>query len=100
LSNLDGGGGGARPIASLEPAMPVTDAVLSVTFPGTPPAGVIALPTMEMGKSTMQTSSVRLQSTSDPRVFTGKVNFTMGGPWVIRIQYDGQSLDLPVQVGS
>ncbi|MEO6991092.1 MAG: c-type cytochrome [Candidatus Baltobacteraceae bacterium] len=100
LSNLDGGGSGARPIASLEPAMPVTDAVLSVTFPGTPPAGVIALPTMEMGKSTMQTSSVRLQSTSDPRVFTGKVTFTMGGPWVIRIQYDGQSLDLPVQVGS
>jgi hypothetical protein len=55
---------------------------------------------MQMGATTMQTRSVKLQqSKDDPHVFTGRVVFSMGGPWTIHIKYDGQELDVPLSVG-
>jgi hypothetical protein len=55
---------------------------------------------MQMGTSTMQTRSVQLQpSTTDPNVFTGRIVFSMGGPWTLKLQYDGKMTDVPVTVG-
>lgn len=101
LSGLDGGAGGAKPVVTFDPNPPVDVATMTVRFPGTPPKSVSALPVMQMGASSMQTRSVQLQpSKEDPHVFTGRVVFSMGGPWTIRIRYDGQTLDVPVTVGS
>jgi hypothetical protein len=48
----------------------------------------------------MQTRQVHLTpSASDPNTFTGKIVFSMGGPWTIRLQYDGKSMDVPLNVG-
>jgi hypothetical protein len=55
---------------------------------------------MQMGSSTMQTRTVQLQqSASDPHTFSGRVVFSMGGPWTVRVQYGGQTLDVPLNVG-
>jgi hypothetical protein len=100
LSNLDGGAGSSAPVVTFDPAKPVDVATISVQFPGTPPKNVSVLPVMQMGTSSMQTRQVQLtQSASDPHVFTGKVVFSMGGPWTIRVQYDGKTLDVPLTVG-
>jgi mono/diheme cytochrome c family protein len=101
LSSLDGGANSTAPVVTFDPATPVDVATISVRFPGTPPTSVTVLPIMQMGSSTMQTRQVKLQqSPTDPQVFTGKVVFSMGGPWTIRLQYDGQTLNVPLNVGS
>lgn len=101
LSSLDGGANSSAPIVTFDPAAPTDIATISVRFPGTPPKDVSVLPIMQMGASTMETRVVHLQqSSSDPHVFTGKIVFSMGGPWTVRLQYDGQTLDVPLNVGS
>jgi mono/diheme cytochrome c family protein len=100
LSSLDGGTNNQTPVVTLSPSTPIDEATISVRFPGTPPKDVSVLPIMQMGNSTMQTRVVHLvQSTSDPHIFTGKVVFSMGGPWTVRVQYDGNTLDVPLTVG-
>lgn len=101
LSNLDGGAANAAPVVTFDPATPTDVATISVRFPGTPPADVSVLPIMQMGSTSMQTRVVHLKaSADDPHVFSGKVVFSMGGPWTVRVQYDGKSLDVPLNVGS
>lgn len=101
LTSLDGGLNNTLPVVTFNPQQPVDMATITVTFPGTPPAHVVVLPVMQMGTGTMQTRAVTLQpSPSDPHVFTGRVVFSMGGPWTIRIQYDNQTMVVPLNVGS
>lgn len=100
LTTLDGGAASDKPVVTFDPAVPVDIATISVRFPGTPPKDVTALPTMMMGKMAMQSRLVHLTpSASDPNVFTGKVVFSMGGPWTIQLQYDGQTMTVPLNVG-
>ncbi len=100
LSGLDGGPNDRAPVVTFNPSTPVDEATITVRFPGTPPKDVSVLPIMQMGKSTMQTRSVHLtQSPGDPNVFSGKVVFSMGGPWTVKLQYDGKTLDVPLNVG-
>jgi mono/diheme cytochrome c family protein len=100
LSNLDGGATNQAPVVTFDPATPTDIATITVRFPGTPPKDVSVLPIMQMGTSTMQTRQVHLaQSASDPHAFTGKVVFSMGGPWTVKVQYDGNTLDVPLNVG-
>jgi hypothetical protein len=100
LSSLDGGASSTQPVVTFDPAKPVDIATISVRFPGTPPKSVTVLPIMQMGTSTMQTRQVQLQpSAADPHVFTGRVVFSMGGPWTVRVEYDGQTLSVPLNVG-
>jgi mono/diheme cytochrome c family protein len=100
LSSLDGGANATAPVVTLSPNPPVDIATITVRFPGTPPKNVTVLPVMQMGTSTMQTRSVQLQpSTTDPNVFTGRIVFSMGGPWTLKLQYDGKMTDVPVTVG-
>jgi cytochrome c553 len=96
LSSLDGGGG--TPVATVSPAKPSSDATLTVRFPGTPPKHVSAVPSMEMGGSKMSSSRIALLPTADPHVWSGKISFSMGGPWTIDVIYDGKHLAVPVQV--
>jgi mono/diheme cytochrome c family protein len=99
LSSLDGGANGAQPTVTFAPNPPTGEAAITVTFPGTPPKDVTVLPIMQMGNSTMQTRPVHLpRSTQDPHVYTGRVVFSMGGPWTIRVEYDGKTLDVPLTV--
>jgi len=98
LSSLDGGRGGAGPVATLEPAKPSSHATLTVRFPGTAPRSVTAQPAMQMGGSSMSAAKVTLRPTSDPHVWQGKVSFSMGGPWTIDVTYDGKHLTVPVNV--
>lgn len=99
LSGLDGGANATQPVVTLSPNPPVDIATISVRFPGTPPKNVSVLPVMQMGTSTMQTRLVQLQPSTDPHVFTGRVVFSMGGPWTLKLQYDGTTMDVPVTVG-
>ncbi len=101
LTSLDGGINNTAPIVTLSPQTPVDSATISVTFPGTLPVSVRVLPVMHMGTGTHHTALVQLQpSPTDPRTFTGRIAFSMGGPWIVQIQYDGQELDIPVSVGT
>jgi len=100
LSGLDGGASSSAPVVTLSPNPPVDVATITVRFSGTPPKDVSVLPVMQMGTSTMQTRLVKLQpSASDPHAFTGHVVFSMGGPWTLKLQYDGNTMDVPVNVG-
>jgi hypothetical protein len=47
----------------------------------------------------MQTRTVQLQPSTDPHVFTGRVVFSMGGPWTLKLTYDGTTTDVPITVG-
>lgn len=99
LTSLDGGANGAQPIVTFDPPTPTDHATITVRFPGAAPANVSVLPIMHMGSSAMPARTVQLrQSASDPHVFTGTVVFSMGGPWTIRVRYDGQTLDVPLTV--
>lgn len=101
LSSLDGGPNATQPVVTFDPAAPIDEATISVRFPGTPPASVRVLPIMQMASTSMKTRDVQLQqSAGDPHVFTGKVVFSMGGPWTVQVQYDGRVLDVPLNVGS
>lgn len=100
LSGLDGGAENAQPTVSFDPNPPTDHATISVRFPGTPPKDVTIVPIMQMGSSSMQSRTIRLhQATDDPHLFTGNVVFSMGGPWTIRLLYDGKTLDVPLTVG-
>jgi mono/diheme cytochrome c family protein len=97
LSALDGGAAMSHPVATLTPAKPGDRAVLSVRFPGTPPKRVTALASMRMGGSSMHGGLVTLRATkSDPHVFEGPLEFSMGGAWTVDITYDGKHMTLPV----
>jgi mono/diheme cytochrome c family protein len=102
LSGLDGGAGAQRhPIVVFNPSVPTAEATITVTFSGAPPRVVSAQPVMQMGRDRMSTPSVTLQpSATDPYVFTGLVHFSMGGPWTVRIDYDGNTMDVPLNVGA
>ncbi len=101
LASLDGGIGNTMPVVTFSPAAPVDQATIIVTFPGTPPASVSVLPVMHMGTGTHHTKLVQLQpSPTDPHTFTGHIEFSMGGPWIVQIEYDGRELDVPLSVGS
>ena len=101
LSGLDGGKDANAPVVTFNPSPPVDQATITVRFSGTPPTDVSILPIMQMGASSMQTRVVHLQpSPGDPHLFTGKVVFSMGGPWTVRVQYDGKTMDVPINVGS
>jgi mono/diheme cytochrome c family protein len=102
LSTLDGGTGAqSRPVVTFSPPVPETSATISVTFPGTPPRRVSAFPIMQMGNAKMHTQAVELApSSQNPHLFTGRIVFSMGGPWIVRIDYDAESISVPVTVGS
>jgi mono/diheme cytochrome c family protein len=101
LTSLDGGINNTAPVVSFSPATPVDSATISITFAGTPPTSVSVLPVMHMGTGTHHTAMVQLQpSPSDPHTFTGRIAFSMGGPWVVQVQYDGREIDIPLNVGS
>ncbi len=101
LTSLDGGVNNTMPVVTFSPAAPVDQATIMVMFPGTSPAHVSALPVMHMGTGTHHTRMVQLQqSPSDPHTFTGRIEFSMGGPWIVQIEYDGRELDVPLNVGS
>jgi mono/diheme cytochrome c family protein len=101
LSNKDGGIANTAPIVTLDPPNPTDIATVRVTFPGTPPLHVTVTPIMVMGGTTMPTREVPMTpSPGNPNIFVGKIVFSMGGPWTVRIRYDGQILDVPLTVGS
>ena len=101
ISGLDGGLQQSKPLVTFAPETPVGGATITVRFNGTQPSSVTALPVMQMGTGTMQTAQVTLApSPSDPHVFAGKIIFSMSGPWIVRIRYGDQTLDVPINVGS
>ena len=101
LTTLDGGINNTKPVVTFTPATPTDQATVTVTFPGAPPHSVTVLPVMHMGVGTHHTALVQLQPLpSDPHTFTGRIEFSMGGPWIVQIQYDGHELDVPLGVGS
>jgi hypothetical protein len=100
LWNLDGGTAGQAPVVTFNPASPIDQATITVKFSGNVPHQVSVLPVMQMGSSTMQTRLVHLRpSGTDPHIFTGHVVFSMGGPWTVKVQYDGSTLNVPLTVG-
>lgn len=102
LSSLDGGAGGQiAPVVTFDPAVLSSEATISVRFAGAAPQRVAAVAIMQMGNTSMQTKKVDLTpSPSDPKLFSGRLEFTMGGPWVVQIDYDGQTMTVPINVGS
>jgi Cytochrome C oxidase, cbb3-type, subunit III len=101
LSGLDGGASGKVPIVTFGRTSPGERMTMTVRFPGTPPKHVVALPAMQMGTSTMSGAAVRLKpSRNDPHVFIGDLEFSMGGMWTIKLEYDGKTMNVPVDVGS
>lgn len=100
LTSLDGGATGSKPVVTFTPAVPTDLATISVRFAGTPPKSVVAIPAMHMGTQRMPSRAVTLvASPSDPHLFTGRLVFSMGGPWSVEIRYDGHSMTVPLNVG-
>ena len=101
LSGLDGGSGAtARPVVTWTGGSPSEHTQIHVTFSGVPPKVVTIEPRMEMGGMKMTARNVTLtQSTTDPHVFVGDITFSMSGPWTIILHYDGNTMDIPVNIG-
>ena len=97
LSGLDGGTG--KPVVKILPATPSTDATVRVTFPGAAPKDAQVNAEMQMGSMTHGTGWLPLSKTSDAHTLEGKVHFTMGGPWTIKVRYPGaKEIDIPLNV--
>lgn len=99
LSGLDGGATAGEPVITISPDHPNDFAQVTIRFPGDPPKSVTAVASMTMGHSTMTSPQVTFKPTSDPRVFTGRLEFDMGGAWTIHIVYDGKTIDRPIDTG-
>jgi mono/diheme cytochrome c family protein len=99
LSSLDGGASADQPVITIAPAHLDDFADVTVRFPGTPPKSVTAMASMAMGHMPMKSPVVVLKSTSDPHVFTGRVEFSMAGAWTLHVVYDGKTIDRPLVVG-
>ncbi len=99
LSNLDGGLDGSAPVVSWEPALPTDHATISVAFLHGPPAAATVQVLMHMGSFTHGSGEIPLTRSADPKVLKASVPFTMGGPWVLVIRFEGERLELPLQVG-
>jgi hypothetical protein len=54
---------------------------------------------MAMGSMSMHSPNVTLHATSDPHLYTGRVEFSMSGAWTIHIVYDGKTIDRPIVTG-
>jgi hypothetical protein len=96
LSSLDGTG--HAPVASVVFARSATSAVLSVRFPGPPPARVTAHTLMQMGNMAMDGTRVTLHPTTDPHLWQATIVFSMRGPWTVDVNYDGRHLSVPANV--
>jgi hypothetical protein len=94
LSALDSG---TRPSATLRFTKPLA-ALLTVRFPGSPPAHVKAVPAMQMGDGAMAGSGITLHPTAGGHVWQGTLVFDMGGAWNVDVTYDGHHLTVPVNV--
>jgi len=99
LSGLDGGVAADQPVITLAPPHPVDYADVTIRFPGAPPKSVTAVATMAMGNMPMKSPQVVFKSSSDPHVYTGRIEFSMSGSWTIHIVYDGKTIDQPITVG-
>jgi cytochrome c553 len=97
LAGLDGGAG--QPMVTIAPEHPSDYAIVTVRFPGPPPARVSAVASMAMGSQPMKSPEATFKPTSDPHVFQGKIEFSMAGSWTIHIDYDGKEIDNPIVVG-
>ena len=97
LVSLDGANG--RPVVTFSPARPAGSTVVSVKFPGTPPADAAVKATMQMGSMSHGTGWIPLRRVSEPHTVSAKVPFSMGGPWTITVRYDGHVDDVPLDVG-
>jgi mono/diheme cytochrome c family protein len=100
LSTLDGGNAsaGTVPVVTLDPPVPADRATITVRFSGSAPGVVAARAVMHMGVGSHHVD-VAMHATADPHVWQGQVSFSMGGPWILEITYDGKTMDVPVQVG-
>ncbi|HUY11253.1 MAG TPA: hypothetical protein VMV73_03230, partial [Candidatus Dormibacteraeota bacterium] len=99
LSSLDGGAGGTLPTMSWSP-IGSSDAVeVSVRFPGTAPAHPTIETLMSMGGGDMHSASYSLVETSDPHLWKTRVDFSMAGPWTLRLLYGDKHLDRAIEVG-
>lgn len=94
LSSLDSG---TRPSATLRFTQSLS-AVLTVRFPGNPPAHVTAVPAMQMGDGAMEATAIALHPSGGGRVWRGTIVFTMSGAWKVDVTYDGHQLVVPVNV--
>lgn len=99
LSGLDGGAAANQPIITIAPDHPSDFADVTIRFSGTPPQSVTAVASMSMGHMPMNSGQVTFKPTSDPHVYTGRIQFEMGGAWTIHIVYDGKTIDQPIVVG-
>jgi cytochrome c553 len=99
LSSLDGGVTQSEPVVTISPEHPSNFADVSIRFSGTPPTSVVAVASMSMGHTPMNSPKVAFKPTSDPHVYTGRLQFDMGGAWTIHITYDGKTIDQPIVVG-
>lgn len=100
LWTLDGGTAsrGTVPVVTLDPAVPIDRATITVRFSGTPPSAVATRAIMHMGTGSHH-MDIAMHATADPYVWQGRMSFSMGGPWILEITYDGKVMDVPVQVG-
>jgi hypothetical protein len=53
---------------------------------------------MHMGGSSMHAAPVQLQSLSGGHLWRGIIAFSMTGPWIVDVSYDGRHLSVPVNV--
>ena len=99
LSSLDGGATQNEPVVTITPEHPSDYADVTIRFPGTPPKSVTAIASMAMDHMPMKSPEVTFKPTSDPHVFSGRLEFSMAGAWTIHIVYDGKTIDRPIVVG-
>jgi mono/diheme cytochrome c family protein len=99
LISLDGGAAQEQPVITITPDHPSDYADVSIRFPGAPPKSVTAVASMAMGNTPMKSPQVTFKATSDPHVYTGRLQFAMAGAWTIHIVYDGKTIDRPIVVG-
>jgi cytochrome c550 len=96
LSNLDGGVSGG-PVITLDPPSPKDRATVTVRFAREVPKHVTIRASMQMGTMSHH-SDADLHPTKDPHVWQGTVEFSMGGAWVLTLNYDDKHVDVPLNV--
>jgi len=96
LGAFDGGVSGG-PVITLDPPSPKDRATVTVRFAREVPKHVTIRASMQMGTMSHH-SDADLHPTKDPHVWQGTVEFSMGGAWVLTLNYDDKHVEVPLNV--
>jgi mono/diheme cytochrome c family protein len=98
ISALDGGLDDSGIRVAISPAVPSMRATVTVTFLKGLPKVATVQALMHMSTFTHGTNEIPMVADASASALRADLSFSMAGPWVVVVRYDGEERDVPIFV--